>query len=156
MNSVNEGRSLGLGFSAGAVPVLRRLEQSGMVDTIRWPGDSANEDSSAGPWLAQHWNGSRRVVAVGACGLVIRLIAPLLGSKHSDPAVVVIDPSGRFVVPLLGGHAADAEHLAQKIAALLGAEAVLTSASAGRSGWPWMPSAAPGAGSAAKRATGTG
>ena len=131
MNSINEGLSLGLGFSDGAVPVLQRLEQAGMVDTIRWPGESANGGGSAGPWLAQHWNGARRVVAVGACGLVTRLIAPLLGSKHSDPAVLVIDPSGKFVVPLLGGHAADAEDLAVKIAALLGAEAVLTSASAG-------------------------
>jgi cobalt-precorrin 5A hydrolase/precorrin-3B C17-methyltransferase len=44
--------------------------------------------------------------------------------------VVVLDPQGRFAVPLLGGHGAGGEGLAHRIAALLGGQAVLSGASA--------------------------
>jgi cobalt-precorrin 5A hydrolase/precorrin-3B C17-methyltransferase len=57
---------------------------------------------------------------------MVRLIAPLLGTKAEDPAVVVLDPLGRFAVPLLGGHGAGGEALAQELAALLGGEAAIT------------------------------
>jgi cobalt-precorrin 5A hydrolase/precorrin-3B C17-methyltransferase len=83
----------------------------------------------SGAWLAQRWGEVGAVVAVGACGLVTRLIAPLLGDKNRDPAVVVIDPEGRFAIPLLGGHAAGGERLSEQIAALLGGQAVHTGAS---------------------------
>ena len=80
-------------------------------------------------WLAPRWERATAVVAVGACGLVTRLIAPLLRGKEHDPAVVVVDPGGRYAIALLGGHAAGGDALAQEIAALLGGEAVLTGAS---------------------------
>jgi len=121
------GRAVALGFSAAAVPVLRRLEQSALVAEIRWPDEEREE---SGAWLAERWGEAGAVVAVGACGLVTRLIAPLLSDKKQDPAVVVIDPEGRFAIPLLGGHAAGGERLSQQIAALLGGEAVITGASA--------------------------
>ena len=120
------GRAVALGFSAAAVPVLRRLEQTTLVAEIRWPGEGLEQ---SGAWLAQRWGKVGAVVAVGACGLVTRLIGPLLGDKNRDPAVVVIDPEGRFAIPLLGGHAAGGERLSEQIAALLGGQAVLTGAS---------------------------
>ncbi len=142
--------TLALGFSPAATPLLQRLSEAGLVGEVRWPaGDQPSRDQpeateeggageagaeSAAAWLAQRWAGSTAVVAVGACGLVTRLIAPLLAGKQRDPAVVVVDPAGRWVVPLLGGHAAGGEELSEAIAALLGGQAVLTgsSASAGR------------------------
>jgi cobalt-precorrin 5A hydrolase/precorrin-3B C17-methyltransferase len=122
----SQGRAVALGFSAAAAPVLRRLEQSALVHEIRWPGDA---EPDSGHWLAQRWGEVSAVVAVGACGLVTRLIAPLLGDKNRDPAVVVVDPEGRFAIPLLGGHAAGGEQLSEQIAALLGGQAVRTGAS---------------------------
>ena len=116
---------LGLGFGPTATPMLQRLVQAGLLRTIRGP-----EDGAAAVWLAEYWATAEAVVAVGACGLVTRLIAPLIGHKDSDPAVLVVDPQGRFVVPLLGGHAAGGDRLSQEIAALIGGEAVLTGASA--------------------------
>jgi cobalt-precorrin 5A hydrolase / precorrin-3B C17-methyltransferase len=70
------------------------------------------------------------VVAVMAAGAVVRILAPLIaaGDKSSDPAIVVIDEAGRFVIPILGGHAAGANQLANQLAELLGADAVITTA----------------------------
>ncbi len=128
-----------LGFSTAATPVLTRLQEAGLTGAIRWPvettspaQDGLEDDSpsaSAATWLAHHWPHCSAVLAVGACGLVTRLIAPLLQDKLSDPAVLVIDPLGRTVIPLLGGHAAGGEQLCQEVAALLGAQAVLSGSS---------------------------
>ncbi|MDQ1536804.1 MAG: cobalt-precorrin hydrolase / cobalt-factor methyltransferase / precorrin-3B, partial [Actinomycetota bacterium] len=70
------------------------------------------------------------VVAVMAAGAVVRILAPQIaaGQKSSDPAIVVIDEAGRFVIPILGGHAAAANKLAAELAEILGAEAVVTTA----------------------------
>lgn len=70
------------------------------------------------------------VVAVMAAGAVVRILAPLIASGHkaSDPAILVIDEAGRFVTPILGGHAAGANRLAIDLAAILGSEAVITTA----------------------------
>ena len=70
------------------------------------------------------------VVAVMAAGAVVRILAPLItvGDKSSDPAILVVDEAGRFVIPILGGHAAGANGLAIELANLLGADAVITTA----------------------------
>ena len=130
-----ERRIVGLGFSPAAVAVLRQLEQVGMLTAVRWPSSGAAGETSPAPvaalapWLAREWPSASAVVAVGACGLVTRLIAPLLTCKQRDPAVVVIDPQARFVIPLLGGHGAGAEALSAEIAALLEAQPVLSGSS---------------------------
>jgi len=69
------------------------------------------------------------VICIMAAGIVFRLLAPHLGAKHDDPAVIVIDEEGRHVIPLLGGHAAGANQLAREIAEFLGGEAAVTTAS---------------------------
>ena len=63
-------------------------------------------------------------------GAVTRLIAPHLQSKHHDPGVLVIDEAGRFVIPALSGHVGGANAFAERIAGLIGATAVITTASA--------------------------
>lgn len=69
------------------------------------------------------------LVFIASAGVAVRLIAPLLADKTRDPAVLVIDEAGRFVVPLLSGHLGGANARAQRIAGLLGATAVLTTSS---------------------------
>jgi len=115
-----------LGFSAASTPLLERLAQAGLVDGRVGPDDQPTPRDC----LADQWSSASAFVIVGACGLVTRLIAPLLTGKDSDPAVVVVDAEGRFAIPLLGGHAAGADRLSQRIAASLGGQAVLTGATA--------------------------
>lgn len=62
-------------------------------------------------------------------GAVVRLIAPHLQSKEQDPGVIVIDDAARFVIPVLSGHVGGANAQAERLAQLLGADAVLTTAS---------------------------
>jgi cobalt-precorrin 5A hydrolase/precorrin-3B C17-methyltransferase len=121
----------GFGLSAQAEAPLQRLLNAGLIDRVALPPDGqAWRSQELQAFLSDTWPQAQALVAVGACGAITRLVAPLLQSKHRDPAVVVIDPQGRFAIPLLGGHSAGGEALAQRMAALLGGEAVITGASA--------------------------
>lgn len=68
------------------------------------------------------------LIFVGAVGVAVRLVAPLLQDKFTDPPVVVVDEAGRFAVSLVGGHHGG-NALAEEIAATLGACPVVTTAS---------------------------
>lgn len=66
-------------------------------------------------------------------GAVVRLIAPHLKSKDEDPGVIVVDDAAQFVIPVLSGHVGGANAWSERVADLLGATPVLTTASdAGR------------------------
>ncbi|WP_019498155.1 precorrin-3B C(17)-methyltransferase [Pseudanabaena sp. PCC 6802] len=79
--------------------------------------------------LATIWTKYDGFVFCLATGAVVRLIAPLLQNKATDPAVVVVDEAGKFAISLCGGHLGGGDRLTRTIAAQLGAEAVITSAS---------------------------
>lgn len=68
------------------------------------------------------------LIFLTACGIAVRMIAPHLRSKLTDPAVIVLDSSGSFVIPLLSGHIGGANPLAGQIAAITGGTAVITTA----------------------------
>ena len=71
----------------------------------------------------------KSLICVMASGIVVRELAPLLKSKHTDPAVVVVDESGKYCISLLGGHKGGANALAKKCADILQGQAVITTAS---------------------------
>lgn len=71
----------------------------------------------------------RYLVLVMAVGIAVRLVASELRDKRKDPGVVVVDDSGSFSVSLLSGHVGGANQLTRKIASLIGAHPVITTAS---------------------------
>ena len=79
-------------------------------------------------WVQQGFDNKTPLVFIGATGIAVRSIAPYLRSKISDPAVLVIDTAGRYVIPLLSGHVGGANALAKHLAHILGATAILTTA----------------------------
>ena len=64
-----------------------------------------------------------------ATGAAVRLIAPHLRDKSTDPAVVCVDETCRYAVSLLAGHRGGANALAHTVATVLGAEPIITTAS---------------------------
>jgi cobalt-precorrin 5A hydrolase/precorrin-3B C17-methyltransferase len=70
----------------------------------------------------------RPIVALCASGILIRILAPLLADKHTEPPVIAVAEDGSVAVPLLGGHHG-ANALARRIADLTGAVAAITTAS---------------------------
>ncbi|MDO4683794.1 MAG: cobalamin biosynthesis central domain-containing protein [Lautropia sp.] len=73
--------------------------------------------------------GFDQIVFFVSLGAVVRLIAPHLKSKEEDPGVIVVDDVGRYVIPMLSGHVGGANEWAERVAAILGATPVLTTAS---------------------------
>ncbi|GAB6180939.1 cobalamin biosynthesis protein [Desulfotomaculum defluvii] len=69
-----------------------------------------------------------QLIFVMATGIVVRTLAPLLQSKGTDPAVVVLDERGQHAISLLSGHLGGANALARRVAALIGGTAVITTA----------------------------
>lgn len=70
-----------------------------------------------------------QIVFFVSLGAVVRLIAPHLRSKDEDPGVIVVDDAGQYVIPVLSGHVGGANEWSERVADLLGAAPVLTTAS---------------------------
>ncbi|MCL6417090.1 cobalamin biosynthesis protein [Aestuariirhabdus sp. Z084] len=69
-----------------------------------------------------------RLILVCATGIAVRTLAPVLDNKHDDPAVLVMDETARWVIPLLSGHEGGANEWGRQIAEILGAQLVCTTA----------------------------
>jgi cobalt-precorrin 5A hydrolase/precorrin-3B C17-methyltransferase len=102
-----------------------------------WPGGTRHYPGPAGTAVPRAWGECDALVCFLATGATIRLIAPLLAGKHTDPAVVCVDEASRHAIALLGGHGPGqrsaggkpgANVLAAEVAAVLGAEPVLSTA----------------------------
>jgi cobalt-precorrin 5A hydrolase len=81
-----------------------------------------------GDTVRARFRAGHRLIMITATGIAVRTLAPALGDKHRDPAVLVLDQEGRFVIPLLSGHEGGANEWARTLAGQLGASCVITSA----------------------------
>ncbi|MBX6377776.1 MAG: cobalamin biosynthesis protein, partial [Clostridia bacterium] len=91
----------------GAIPMARSVREQLQVCFTRYDG----------------------LVCFISLGAVVRMLAGVLQDKHTDPGVVVVDDRARFAVAVLSGHLGGANDLARRVAALLGATPVITTAS---------------------------
>ena len=78
--------------------------------------------------IIELFKNSNALICLFSLGAVIRLIAPHLKDKKTDPAVIVIDDKTNFVISVLSGHIGGANELTQQIAEKLNALPVITTA----------------------------
>ncbi|GAB2884949.1 precorrin-3B C(17)-methyltransferase [Streptomyces deserti] len=93
-----------------------------------WPDRTRVYDGPVADAVRAAFAQCEQLVCFLATGAVVRLIAPLLGDKRTDPGVVCVDEGGRFAVALVGGHGGGANELAREVGESLGAEPVVTTA----------------------------
>lgn len=99
-----------------------------LADRLCGTATRCGRDCSLSEWVRDAFDSADALIYVGAVGICVRTIAPYIKSKTRDPAVVVIDETGRYVIPVLSGHLGGANDLARRIARLTGAEPVITTA----------------------------
>ena len=99
-----------------------------LADRLCGTATRCGRDCSLAEWVRDAFDSADALIYVGAVGICVRTIAPYIKSKTRDPAVIVIDETGRYVIPVLSGHLGGANDLARRIARLTGAEPVITTA----------------------------
>jgi cobalt-precorrin 5A hydrolase len=94
--------------------------------------DSRNDiiwyEDSASNVMSMAFQKHSALICIFSLGAVIRLISPLVLSKKTDPAVLVVDDKANFVISALSGHLGGANELARKVANQLNSRAVITTA----------------------------
>ncbi len=75
------------------------------------------------------------IIFIGALGICVRMIAPIISDKYKDPAVVCIDSSGRNAISVLSGHVGGANKLCEEVAHIIGAFPVITTQSDNNGIW---------------------
>lgn len=137
--------------SESSLPLARSVQRVCQTrsDGAQIPGQAGNDVgiytknevdgcTAVGPYasfLKAHWEEFEAVVFIGAMGICVRSIAPALKNKYQDPAVVCIDSTGKFVVPVVSGHVGGANELARRLAAAISAEAIVTTQSDNEGLW---------------------
>lgn len=105
------------------------LGESTQVWTLERFGDERSGIyQSLSRWTREQFLQKNDLIFVSAAAIAVRSVAPFLQDKFTDPAVLSVDEAGRFVIPLVSGHVGGGNQLARRLASLLGAEAVISTA----------------------------
>lgn len=99
--------------------VVQKAEARGVLQQVDMPLTQ---------WAGEQFKTAGTLVFVGAAGIAVRAVAPWVSDKYRDPAVVVVDERGEFVIPLLSGHVGGGNTFARMLADALSAVAVITTA----------------------------
>jgi len=124
-----------LAITKNGISIGQKLKELFPKWEIFAPEKFANENSSI-TWyseptsekIVELFKNNEGLICLFSLGAVIRLIAPHLKDKKTDPAVIVIDDKTNFVISVLSGHIGGANELTQEIAEKLQAQAVITTA----------------------------
>ena len=91
-------------------------------------GDAVHSFSDIGETVEKCFGDADALVFICSVGIAVRVTAPYIRSKLTDPAVAAVDENGRFAVSVLSGHIGGANELTERIAHIIGAQPVITTA----------------------------
>ena len=117
------------------IAIARRIKQNMPEVEIYVPAKHSDGSSDIN-WFSEHstqvignlFKTHDALVCIFSLGAVIRMVAPHLIDKKSDPAVIVIDDRANHVISALSGHLGGANAIARLVASFLGAQPVITTA----------------------------
>lgn len=112
----------------GAAELLHDELPEAEVFTLRNEEGCTPIESTA-QFTAENFNRYDAFIFIGAMGICVRAIAPCIKSKYTDPAIVCVDSTAKYVVSVLSGHIGGANELTNQVAQILGAEPVITTQS---------------------------
>lgn len=95
---------------------------------ISGAGQEYTQFQSLSDAVRNQFHNCRGHIFIASTGIAVRMVAPLIRSKDEDPAVVVVDDRGQNAVSLLSGHIGGANDLTSRIAQIIGANPVITTA----------------------------
>ena len=86
------------------------------------------EEAELKQWAEESFEMHLPILFIGSTGIAVRTIAPFIESKLTDSAVIVMDELGKNVIPVLSGHFGGANEIATKLAAVIDARPIITTA----------------------------
>ena len=113
-----------------AEAIARKMPQAGLFVTAELASDfeRTHRFTRLKDAVCRHFWLFSAHIFIMSTGIVVRMIAPLIRNKTEDPAVLVADESGKYVISLLSGHIGGANALTLKVAELIRADPVITTA----------------------------
>lgn len=134
-NINNSNRKAIIAITKHGIEIARKIKEK-MQEVEIYVPKKHNDGGSDINWFSEQttqlveriFKTHTALICIFSLGAAIRMIAPYLVDKKSDPAVVVIDDKAQYVISALSGHLGGANALTRVLASLLGAHAVITTA----------------------------
>ena len=117
--------------SVSSLPLARQIKKQ-YPDAVIYSKESQEETvvmESIDTIVGDLFLKSDAIIFIGAMGICVRCIAPYIMDKHTDPAVVCIDSTSKYIIPVLSGHIGGANELSVELAQVLGGNAIVTTQS---------------------------
>ncbi|CAL2079954.1 Cobalamin biosynthesis protein CbiG [Tenacibaculum dicentrarchi] len=112
-----------------ALIIQKEFPKSLVITTLQSSNGNVSTIASISDYLTDNFSKLDGICFVTALGICVRLIAPYIQDKNTDPAVISVDDLGLNVQSVLSGHKGGANNFALKVSAVLGANSVISTSS---------------------------
>ncbi len=119
-----------------ALVIQKEFPKSLVITTLSSSNENVSTIASISDYLNENFVKLEGICFVTALGICVRLIAPYIQDKKVDPAIISVDDLGINVQSVLSGHQGGANDFATKVAAVLGANPIISTSSDVQNIWP--------------------